>query len=122
MHKLKIYNRLVNVGIVLSVSLLSITLPFFVGVAHAVLPNPAWWVNNLGAFSQYDTYQYNNGRTHQGTFYSGTGTNSNILSANASYDGVAAVGPLPSADGDALAFFTTDANAVGQWEWQCVEW
>ena len=61
-------------------------------VAEATAPTPAWWVDNNGSFSQYDTYQFNNGRTHQGTFYSGYGTDSNIISTNSSYDGVGLLG------------------------------
>ncbi|HYT44658.1 MAG TPA: hypothetical protein VEP90_20170, partial [Methylomirabilota bacterium] len=56
-------------------------------VAEATAPTPAWWVDNNGSFSQYDTYQFNNGRTHQLTPYPGYGTDSNIISTSASYDG-----------------------------------
>lgn len=90
-------------------------------VAEATAPTPAWWVDNNGSFSQYDTYQFNNGRTHQGTFYSGYGTDSNIISTNSSYDGVAAIGPTGTIGGNIDTFFTTDANATDELEWQCPE-
>src|SRR5437867_4305584 len=86
-------------------------------VAHAtaapiILPNPWWWVDNTGAFSQYDSYQYNLGRTHNGSFYAGAGVNSYILSTGAVFQGVAAIGPRPGYGGtDVNEFFTTDAQA-----------
>ncbi len=90
-------------------------------VAEATAPTPAWWVDNNGSFSQYDTYQFNNGRTHQLTPYPGYGTDSNIISTSASYDGVAAIGPTGTVGGNIDTFFTTDANASDELEWQCTE-
>ncbi len=102
-----------------------------VEVAHATAPNPSWWIDNNSSFSQYDDYQYKNGRTHQGTYYQGTiaqlsptpGVDSNILSTNASYDGVAAVGPRWGDQGvsDIYTYFTSDNQATQEDEWQCAE-
>lgn len=100
-------------------SLLILKIP----IAHATAPNPAWWVDNFNNFSQYDDYQYKNGRPHQGNFYSGSGVDSNILDANATYDGVSAVGPRPAYDGvsDVDTFFTSDSGSSQEEEWECTE-
>lgn len=88
---------------------------------YATAPNPSWWVDNTGAFSQYDDYQYKNGRTHQGTFYAGTGT-VDSSSLGASYDGVTAVGPRYADVGQHVyVYFTSDAGASQEDEWQCTE-
>ncbi len=96
-------------------------------VAEATAPNPYWWVDNSTPpnFSQYDTYQFKNGRWHNpGTglqFYSGSGTDSAIISTNASYDGVAAIGPTGTIGDTIETFFTSDTSASDELEWQCVE-
>src|SRR5947207_15543674 len=90
-------------------------------VAEATASSPAWWVDNNGSFSQYDTYQFNHGRTHMLTPYPGYGAGSNIISTNASYDGVAAIGPTGTTGGSIDTFFTSDASASDELEWQCVE-
>jgi hypothetical protein len=92
-----------------------------VKVAEATAPSPTWWVDNNNNFSQYDTYQFNNGRIHQATPYPGYGTDSNIISTNASYDGVAAIGPTGTTGGSIDTFFTSDAQASDELEWQCPE-
>ncbi len=120
--KINKLNNIIFIGILLLLVLtLSSKTSLNIKTAEATTPNPYWWVDNNGSFSQYDTYQFNNGRTHQGTAYSGYGTASNILSTNASYDGVAAIGPTGTVGGTIDDFFTSDASASDELEWQCVE-
>jgi len=95
-------------------------------VAHATanitLPNPYWWVTNTGAFSQCDQYYYNHGHDHQGTHYAGSGQNdAAVLSILATYQGVWACGPLPGTGTGKYVYFTSDANASQEAEWQCTE-
>lgn len=120
-HKLRSFLILLILSFLLT--FYAFIIPLKGNIANATAPNPDWWVDNNLSFSQYDDYQYKNGRTHQGTFHSGSGVDSYILSANASYDGVTAVGPRPYGDGvsDVAAYFTTDANATQELEWECVE-
>lgn len=102
---------------------------FFVAqpkVAHATanvtLPNPYWWVDNTGAFSQCDQYYYNHGHDHQGVHYSGSGQNdAAVLSILATYQGVWACGPRPGTGTGYYVYFTPDANASQEAEWQCTE-
>src|SRR6266536_479542 len=116
--------KIYKVSIIIIAILIFLALSFRtsnIKVAEATAPTPAWWVDNNGSFSQYDTYQFNNGRTHQLTPYPGYGTDSNIISTSASYDGVAAIGPTGTVGGNIDTFFTTDANASDELEWQCTE-
>ncbi len=112
---------------VASMMLIASGLFFFnVKASYATAPNPYWWLDNSTPpnFSQYDDYKYKNGHTWQGNSYSGTTTvDSYILSTNASYDGVAAVGPRwgDQGVGDVYLYFTPDASASREDEWQCTE-
>ncbi len=123
MRASKLLHLFITTASLILLSVVSFVIPFKGNIAYATAPNPSWWVDNNGYFSQYDDYQYKNGRTHQGTFYSGSGVDSYLLSTNASYDGVTAVGPRPAFDGvsDVAAYFTTDANASQELEWECTE-
>jgi hypothetical protein len=112
----------------LSLMLLASALFFVVPnkVAHATasvtLPNPYWWVDNTGAFSQCDQYYYNHGHDHQGTHYGGSGQNdAAVLSILATYQGVWACGPEPGTGTGKYVYFTPDANASQEAEWQCTE-
>ncbi len=95
LNKTLLISALIAIIILLAMPLLPHT-SFNIKQAEAAAPTPAWWLDNSNNFSQYDTYQFNNGRYHDpGTgsqIYAGYGTDSNILSTNASYDGVAAMG------------------------------
>jgi hypothetical protein len=114
--------------VLLTVAFITASIIPVVDRAFATAPNPSWWVDNNGSFSQYDDYQYKNGRTWQGNYYPGTisldsGVDSYLLSTNASYDGVAAIGPRPLGDNepDVNVYFTSDANASQENEWECTE-
>lgn len=122
-HKLYRYAFLISLS-VLVLALSFVAPPLMRNVAQATAPNPAWWTDNNGYFSQYDDYYYKNGHYWQGQYFSGTGTvDSYLLSANATYDGVSAVGPRwgDQGVGDVYVYFTTDANASQEDEWQCTE-
>jgi hypothetical protein len=112
---------IIFIGVLLFLVLaLSLKTSLNIKVAEATAPNPAWWVDNNGSFSQYDTYQFNHGRTQMLTPYPGYGAGSNIISTNASYDGVAAIGPTGTVGGTIDDFFTSDTND-DELEWQCAE-
>jgi CHAP domain/Kelch motif len=116
------FQSITLIGVLLFLVLaLSLKTSLNIKVAEATAPNPSWWVDNNGSFSQYDTYQFNHGRTHMLTPYPGYGAGSNIISTNASYDGVAAIGPTGTTGGTIDTFFTSDASASDELEWQCVE-
>ncbi len=116
------FQSITLIGVLLFLVLaLSLKTSLNIKVAEATAPNPYWWVDNNGSFSQYDTYQFNHGRTQMLTPYPGYGAGSNIISTNASYDGVAAIGPTGTTGGTIDTFFTSDASASDELEWQCVE-
>jgi hypothetical protein len=104
------------------INLVLIQVVLFLGIssspAYATLPNPAWWVNGTGGFSQYDTYQFKNGRYINGVWKPGSGVDSALLGtgSDAIYDGVAAIGPL---DKEIEVLFSPNSSV--QYEWQCAE-
>src|SRR5258708_39139239 len=128
MHTHKSYRLFIVISVILLVSALSF---FKVKTAYAPAPNPYWWLDNNNAFSQYDDYQYKNGHTWQGQSFQGTAAelspspavDSFLLSTNATYDGVPAVGPRwgDQGVGDVYLYFTPDASASQEDEWQCTE-
>lgn len=117
-----------KIGIVVGMlMLLTLANLFQIPKAHALINNgnlsaPSWWVDNTGSFSQCDTYQYNHGRTWQGQYFAGAGVGAVQLSTNAIYRGVPACG---ASDGkthtDVHVYFTSDAQASQENEWECTE-
>ena len=86
------------------------------------LPNPPWWIDNNGKFSQCDSYQYQYGHIVNGQPVPGAGVPAVPLippPSKSPFRGVMPCGPIPGQNlGYEVQFYP---GAIPEYEWQCTE-